>query len=156
MRRLAKIIDDTVQEMGPLPEKVERHHRITAVTASVIATRLPLPSSPVENSKEWYIQNCIAPTEAAIGGLVEYINIDAGAIMDITKALWENRYAMLHVPTSPLALKAYTCCMQDVDKIPPVFADAMDFDHSNVSAHAAINHIGQAIEDALPSNNTVG
>lgn len=154
MRRLAKIIDENINAMGPLPDKVQRHHRISAVTAAVIATRLPLPSSPVENPKEWYIQNCIAPSEAVLAGLVEYISIDVEAILDISKKMWLNRYDILHNPLSPVAMKAFECYMSDMDKIAPVYTEAMNFDKSSVATQVVFQHIGNAMDESLPHGNT--
>lgn len=156
MRRAAKIIDEAVTGMGSLPEGAERHHRMTALVSLVVASRLPLPSSAVESPKEWYIQNCIAPTEKTLGSLVEYLIVDVEEAMKIIKATWMNRYKMVHAPQSEEALRLIRFSMRGADNVPQIYPDSLTISTdlgSRISVTTAISHIGNALSDTLPVTN---
>lgn len=125
IRQLADAATEIYQSQEVPPEST-RMHALTAIVATVAAYKLPIPSSEVDRMSDYYIQNCLRPVELFVGTVNEQIVIDASAAMSLTKAIWESRYAVVHVPTSKEAIGTIMTIMGSGNyRIPPVFAETL-------------------------------
>lgn len=129
MRKLAKSISTAAgeiiqsQKAGPNTTKT---HAMSAVVGSLAAYRLPIPTSPVDRPKEWFIINCMSSLEEFVGGINEYCVLDADAAMKIAKAIWESRYSIAHVPSSKEAVSSVMEIVGSGNyRVPEVSADAI-------------------------------
>lgn len=129
MRKLAKAISTVANEIiqsKAAGSATHKTHAQSAVMGAMAAYRLPLPSSPVERPKEWYITNCLSAAESFIGELNEHSVVDVSGALDIAKAIWESRYSTVHVPASKEAMASLLSIVGSGNyRVPPVYADAI-------------------------------
>lgn len=129
MRKLAKAISIAATEIFKdqgTSTSSHKTHAMTAVVAAMAAYRLPIPSSPVERPKEWYITNCLAAAENFIGGVNEHTVLDVRGALDIAQAVWESRYSIVHVPASKEAMASLMEIVGSGNyRVPPIYGDAI-------------------------------
>jgi|AntRauTorcE11897_2_1112592.scaffolds.fasta_scaffold50615_2 hypothetical protein len=129
MRTFIRHIADAATEIyqsQEAPVEATRLHALTAIVATIAAYKLPIPSTEVERASDYYIQNCLRPVEHFVGVVNEQIVIDASAAMNMAKAVWESRYAVVHQPTSKEAIATIMTIMGSGNyRIPPVMAETL-------------------------------
>jgi hypothetical protein len=129
MRAFIRQIADAATEIyqsQEVPPETTRMHALTAIVATIAAYKLPIPSTEVERASDYYIQNCLGSVERFVGTVNEQIVIDATTAMNMARAIWESRYAVVHLPTSKEAVATIMTIMSSGNyRIPPVFSETL-------------------------------
>ena len=118
MRKLAREAARLATNIEKIPDAtIDSSTTITVVTALTTATQLPLPSSPVEDDREYWVTNCAPQAAQMIEEMNEYCVLDIDVAVRLTRDFWRNRYALVFTPTSRVALNsvlATACNYTDV------------------------------------------
>jgi len=76
-------------------------HFFAVHLAIALGYKLPLPSSPVENVRDYYYTNCFETVNDALDKANEIRVIPLEAALHYAQQIWIYRYKMLYQPFSP-------------------------------------------------------
>ena len=110
-------------------DKVKREVLVGSYASQIVAYDLILPSSPVDNLRQWYFDNCSQVATESLVTINEKIIIDLTAAIRRTQAIWELRYNMLHKAGHPSTLAATLAGLTTVgvnDYLSPEFTNIIE------------------------------
>lgn len=103
-RRVSKQLIDQVNYIEKNNDiQLPRKDMIAMLAAIGIGCRMQLPSSVVDNPKEWYVQNVYPSAEEIVENLNEYCVFSMNLFFEKLKLVWMNRYRVLHEPCTRAA-----------------------------------------------------
>lgn len=83
---------------------VNRSNVAILLFSRLIATKVSLPTSPVDNPQEFYVTACLDTVQAVVSDLNENLVINVPVLMDLTYKTWLARYDMVFRPFSVAGL----------------------------------------------------
>lgn len=87
---IAKRRDERVTDLE------KRNWVFAAAVAHTLTVRAQLPSSPVDNTAEWFRDNVFQPTRSLISMLNENIVFNTIEALELVRAMWYIRYNAAH------------------------------------------------------------
>lgn len=123
------------QDIGRLVDEYKRDYKVADISigeitlsasAYVIAFQLPLPSERVDDCKRHFIESVSPLVESIASQLIEYLPINFNRLRELTEAIWECRYTMLHNPISRISLEAVGHSIASSRKLAPNVATSIN------------------------------
>lgn len=89
----------------------DRNKLAMVTLTKVIAYKLAIPSSPVDNPELYYISNHLTFVNNAVSHINETIVINVDAFVNAVKAIWLTRYRVVFTPSTPEANDAINAAL---------------------------------------------
>lgn len=117
--------------------------------ARAVAYRLPLPTGPVENPHQYYIETHKTTTEQMLGEINERIVVNIDAAADLCQRLWTFRYRMVHDANNS-AVRGFLDAMVKVGsrELPPSVSELLIKNDSSDLLELITRAVGLSIEEA--------
>lgn len=123
------------------PDAIEKEVMAGCFAAQIVAYDLPIPSGPVDNLRQWYIDNCSTIVNEQLSKINEQVILNLGSTIRNTMAIWELRYNMVHTPGHPATFGATVTALSSIgvnDYIAPEFTRIF-------SAHTSIKEMREVM-----------
>lgn len=119
MSIIVELSEILAQEGSPVALS-DRKACVEFTLASLLAVRLPIPSSPVDSVSEYYATNCKPVVEAKICPFNEEYPINLIDVQNSTFALWRRRYDFVHPSGCYTNIRLYSVLPEDLAaQLPP-------------------------------------
>lgn len=89
---------------SPFGSHINRSNIAVLLFSRLIATKVSLPTSPVDNPQEFYVTACLDTVQSVVSDLNENLVINVPVLLDLTYKTWLARYDMVFRPFSASGL----------------------------------------------------
>ena len=117
--------------------------------ARAVAYRLPLPTSPVDNPFQYFVETHKVATENMVGEINEKMVVNIDATIDLLQRLWIFRYRMVFDMNNN-ACRAFLDAMVKVGsrELPPAVSELLIKYESSETLDLITRAVGLSIEEA--------